>query len=122
MRTENAGQTGRPPETATVTFKFHIPLEPRCETATANGSREAYLNCKSKAQKYLAKQIGRRKERRGWEEGSRGGECENADFVSSYAAVPLKVPLKLQPKLEPICRAKKGPRSEVPWLAASPSP
>lgn len=34
MRTGNAGQTGRPPETATVTFKFHIPLEPRCETAS----------------------------------------------------------------------------------------
>lgn len=125
MRTGSAGQTGRPPETATVTvtFKFHIPLEPRCEPATANGGREAYLNCKSKAQKYLAKQTEREMQRepRGWE-GLRGVEWENADFVSSYAAVPLKVPLKLQPKLEPICRAKKGPHSEVPWLAASTSP
>lgn len=58
------------------------------------------------------------REKRGWE-GSRGVEWENADFVSSYAAVPLKVPLKLQPKLEPICRAKKGPHCEVPgWLPA----
>lgn len=126
MRTGSAGQTGRPPETATVTvtFKFHIPLEPRCEPATANGGREAYLNCKSKAQKYLAKQTQResdakREERVG---GVKRVEWENADFVSSYAAVPLKVPLKLQPKLEPICRAKKGPHSEVPWLAASTSP
>lgn len=118
MRTGSAGQTGRPPETATVTFKFHIPLEP-----LENVGREAYLNCKSKAQKYLAKQTEREMQReKSGREGSRGVEWENADFVSSYAAVPLKVPLKLQPKLEPICRAKKGPHSEVPWLAASTSP
>lgn len=73
MRTGSAGQTGRPPETATVTFKFHIPLEP-----LENVGREAYLNCKSKAQKYLAKQTdgegdAKRKERvRGIKRGRMG--------------------------------------------------
>lgn len=28
---------------------------------------------------------------------------ERADFVASYAELPLKVPLKLQLKREPIC-------------------